>query len=93
MAVVSDELRRRIQDKICAWCGTDTPSEQQERMVSGFEGIDVRMCTFFNVPLFSFIYPAQFVHLLFEEVDQDGSGAIDKGEFRQMLRELNLSYR
>ena len=30
--------------------------------------------------------------MLFEEVDQDGSGAIDKGEFRVMLRRLNLSY-
>jgi hypothetical protein len=35
----------------------------------------------------------QFVHLLFEEVDQDGSGAIDKGEFRVLLKKLNLSYR
>ena len=51
------------------------------------------MRTFFHVPFFPFIYSTQFVHLLFEEVDQDGSGAIDKGEFRQMLRELNLSYR
>mmetsp|Transcript_2971 Transcript_2971/g.4586 ORF Transcript_2971/g.4586 Transcript_2971/m.4586 type:complete len:780 (+) Transcript_2971:187-2526(+) len=33
-----------------------------------------------------------FVHKLFIEVDQDGSGAIDKGEFRQMLRKLNLTY-
>lgn len=31
--------------------------------------------------------------LLFAEVDQDGSGAIDKGEFRMLLRSLNLSYR
>ena len=35
---------------------------------------------------------AQFLRLLFEEIDQDGSGAIDKGEFRQLLRKLNLSY-
>lgn len=35
----------------------------------------------------------QFVHQLFMEVDQDGSGTIDKGEFRQMLRKLNLTYR
>ena len=34
-----------------------------------------------------------FVHQLFIEVDQDGSGTIDKGEFRQMLRKLNLTYR
>jgi Ca2+-binding EF-hand superfamily protein len=32
------------------------------------------------------------VHNLFVEVDQDRSGAIDKGEFRQMLRKLNLTY-
>jgi Ca2+-binding EF-hand superfamily protein len=40
------------------------------------------------------LYPliAQFVHNLFVEVDQDRSGAIDKGEFRQMLRKLNLTY-
>jgi hypothetical protein len=36
---------------------------------------------------------AQFVHLLFHEIDQDGSGTIDKGEFRMMLRKLNLTYR
>jgi Ca2+-binding EF-hand superfamily protein len=35
----------------------------------------------------------QFVHLLFIEIDQDGSGTIDKGEFRMMLRKLNLTYR
>lgn len=35
----------------------------------------------------------QFVHLLFHEIDQDGSGTIDKGEFRMMLRKLNLTYR
>ncbi|KAJ1411915.1 hypothetical protein B484DRAFT_482584 [Ochromonadaceae sp. CCMP2298] len=34
----------------------------------------------------------KFVHNLFVEVDQDRSGAIDKGEFRQMLRKLNLTY-
>lgn len=90
MAVVSDELRRRIQDKICAWAQTDTPSEQQEQMVS--------ICFMYLFALPSPDTPSltlllQFVHLLFEEVDQDGSGAIDKGEFRQMLRELNLSYR
>uniref|UniRef100_A0A7S3H5P2 EF-hand domain-containing protein n=1 Tax=Spumella elongata TaxID=89044 RepID=A0A7S3H5P2_9STRA len=34
----------------------------------------------------------EFVHQLFIEVDQDGSGTIDKGEFRQMLRKLNLTY-
>ena len=39
-----------------------------------------------------FLVP-QFVQLLFEEVDQDGSGAIDKGEFRMLLRKLNLNYR
>lgn len=26
------------------------------------------------------------------EIDQDGSGTIDKGEFRMMLRKLNLTY-
>jgi Ca2+-binding EF-hand superfamily protein len=43
--------------------------------------------------MISFAYSTQFVHLLFEEVDQDGSGAIDKSEFRALLKKLNLSYR
>jgi hypothetical protein len=34
----------------------------------------------------------EFLHKLFIEVDQDGSGAIDKGEFRQMLRSMNLTF-
>jgi len=34
----------------------------------------------------------EFLHILFEEIDQDGSGTIDKGEFRMMLRKLNLTY-
>jgi Ca2+-binding EF-hand superfamily protein len=38
-------------------------------------------------------FAPQFVHLLFIEIDQDGSGTIDKGEFRMMLRKLNLTYR
>jgi len=41
----------------------------------------------------NFYFPQTVRAPPFEEVDQDGSGAIDKGEFRQMLRELNLSYR
>ena len=41
---------------------------------------------------FCFIFSPQFMHQLFEEVDQDGSGSIDKGEFRMMLRKLNLTY-
>ena len=35
----------------------------------------------------------QFVGEIFDEVDADGSGNIDKMEFRDMLRALNLYYR
>lgn len=32
------------------------------------------------------------MHQLFVEIDQDGSGSIDKNEFRLLLRKLNLKY-
>jgi hypothetical protein len=47
----------------------------------------------FPSPMMLSSFPTQFVHLLFIEIDQDGSGTIDKGEFRMMLRKLNLTYR
>lgn len=34
----------------------------------------------------------QIVHNLFDEVDQDGSGSIDKVEFRYLLRALRLTF-
>ncbi len=52
-----------------------------------------RIFTFFSTHLSPAQLIPQFVHQLFMEVDQDGSGTIDKGEFRQMLRKLNLTYR
>lgn len=32
------------------------------------------------------------IHGLFNEIDQDGSGSIDKTEFRQLLKALKLTY-
>ncbi|RYH21059.1 EF-hand domain-containing protein [archaeon] len=34
----------------------------------------------------------QIIHALFDEIDQDGSGEIDKVEFRYLLRMLKLTY-
>ncbi len=35
----------------------------------------------------------QFISDLFGEIDVDGSGHIDKDEFRALLRKLKLTYR
>lgn len=35
----------------------------------------------------------QFISELFAEIDVDGSGCIDKDEFRSLLRNLKLTYR
>jgi hypothetical protein len=39
MAVVANELRGKIMEKIRAWAKTPTPSAQQERLVSSWNGM------------------------------------------------------
>jgi Ca2+-binding EF-hand superfamily protein len=36
---------------------------------------------------------SSFITVLFNEIDVDGSGNIDKDEFRKLLRVLKLTYR
>ena len=35
----------------------------------------------------------QFISAIFQETDKDNSGEIDKDEFRELLRDLHLTYR
>ena len=91
MERMAEELRAKISAKIRSWSGVADPTDEQEREVSGCLSA---VCITVLPVLTSILSPAvQFVHLLFMEVDQDGSGSIDKGEFRMMLRKLNLTYR
>ena len=92
MERMAEELRAKISAKIRSWSGVADPTDEQEREVSG--GLLPAVCITVLYVLTSILSSAvQFVHLLFIEVDQDGSGSIDKGEFRMMLRKLNLTYR
>ena len=62
---ISDEVRKKFQDKIKIWSGSMHPDKYQQ---------------------------AEFMKVLFLEIDLDGSGSVDHSEFRVLLKKLNLTF-